>query len=272
MVPSALISSGKLQSMYSSKQARKRDKASDIRYERYPMTMSDGGLVSLDWYPKQPLSDPVASTDASVGSYTLDESKPTSIVIVMPPSMGSSSDFRIRSLAKELHANGPAGCHVVVVNHRGFGSTPLVTTRVPSFDYTGDLREVVEYLSKTYSGTPLGAVGYSMGANILTKYLGEQGKECKLSTAATICCIYDVTMMYEAISEPTLFNIHVLQPSLLSAATRFAKKHYDVIQGGARKYNLDRLLRSNDFWDIDRLLTAPNAGYSSYEQYHRGSS
>ncbi|KAJ1644579.1 hypothetical protein LPJ64_003746 [Coemansia asiatica] len=272
MVPSPFLANGKLMSAYSSMLAKKRDKDSDISYDRHPMTMSDGGLVSLDWYPRRPLADPVGSTDVSVGSYTLAETKPASIVIVLPASMGSSNEHRIRSLTMSLFANGSSGCYIVVLNHRGFSRTPLVTYRVPSFNYTDDLHEVVEYLSKDYPGTPLGAIGYSMGANILTKYLGEQGNECKLSAASTICCPFDVTMLYGALAAPTLFNTHILQPHLTGAAVGFVKRHYDVIQSGARKYDLDGTIQAKTVLDVDKLMTAPNAGYSSREKYYRESS
>ncbi|KAJ2221846.1 medium-chain fatty acid ethyl ester synthase/esterase 2 [Coemansia sp. RSA 485] len=236
------------------------------------MNMSDGGLVSLDWFPKRPSSEAVLSADVSIGSYTIAESIPTSIVIVLPASMGSSSEYRIRTLAKSLSANGPSGCHVVVLNHRGFARTPMTTPRVPSFHYTSDLHELVEHLSQEYPGTSLGAIGYSMGANILTKYLGEQGKECKLSAATTICCPFDVTKLYNAIAQPTLFNTHVLQPALTGAAVRFAKRNSDAIQSGPRKYDLDSTFQAKTVLEVDKLLTAPNAGFSSREGYYRQSS
>ncbi|KAJ1815139.1 hypothetical protein LPJ56_004654 [Coemansia sp. RSA 2599] len=186
--------------------------------------------------------------------------------------MGSSSEYYIRHLAKTLTSRGPPGCRLVVINHRGFSRTPCVTTRVQSFGYTDDLHQVIEHLSATYPEAPLGAVGYSMGGNMLTKYLGEQAGASKLSAAVTVCCPYDVTKLYDTISRPTLFNNKVLQPSLVRSAKWFIRKYEDVIQSGDTKYDIDALLKAKRVREIDTLLTAPISGYESCEQYYRESS
>ncbi|KAJ2778648.1 hypothetical protein GGI15_004120 [Coemansia interrupta] len=272
MAPNMFLTSGKMQTVYSVMLLRKRDKYSNVEYERQEMTMSDGGLVSLDWYPGKPPSDAAEPTEISVRSYSLVNLKAMPIVIVLPGSMGSSVEYHIRCFAKSLCNGGISGCRLVVLNHRGYARTPLRTVRAPAFHYTGDLDEIVQYLSKTFPGSPLGAIGYSMGANILTKYLGEQGKNSKLSAAVTICCPFDVTKLYNSLGQPTFFNNKVLQSNLTAAAARFVRKNYDVLQSGPRRYDLDSLLKARSLIEMDKLLTVPISGFASCEQYFRESS
>ncbi|KAJ2783950.1 hypothetical protein GGI15_002406 [Coemansia interrupta] len=235
--------------------------------------MSDKGLVSLDWYPQRPpLLKSTESSDSSIGSRTNAELKGVPIIIVVPGSMGSSSEYYIRHLAKTLSTYGPPDCRVVVLNHRGYARTPLLTTRFQSFAFTDDIHEVVQYLSETFPDSSLGAVGFSMGANMLTRYLGDQGGECKLSAAATICCPYNVAKLYETILRPTLFNNRVLQPNMTESAQKFIRRNKDVIQSGARQYDIDALLKAKNVEQIDKLLIAPISGYSSLEAYYAESS
>ncbi|KAJ2875978.1 hypothetical protein FB639_003944, partial [Coemansia asiatica] len=276
MMPTPFLLDGRVQTMYLVMQARKRDKYTDIQYDRQLMDMSDGGLVSLDWYPQRPAGHaeeaPSYYSSTSTGSHTQMGLAAVPIVVAIPGSMGSSSEYHIRNLAKTLASRGPPGCRVVVLNHRGFARTPCLTTRVQSFGFTDDLRQVVEYLSATYPDSPLGAVGYSMGGNILTKYLGEQSSDCKLSAAVTVCCPYDVTKLYDTIGKSTLFNNRVLRPRLTKSAKWFIKRYEDVIQSGKTKYDIDALLSAKTPSEIDTLLTAPISGYESCEQYYRESS
>lgn len=51
----------------------------------------------------------------------------------------------------------------------------------------GDLRAVIAHLARLYPRAPLVAVGYSLGANILVKYLGEEGPRTPLIAAASLC-------------------------------------------------------------------------------------
>jgi hypothetical protein len=47
-------------------------------------------------------------------------------------------------------------------------------------------------LAKRFPGAPLAAVGYSLGANVLLKYLGERGEASRLRAAAAISIPFDL--------------------------------------------------------------------------------
>ncbi|KAJ0509079.1 putative alcohol O-acetyltransferase [Helianthus annuus] len=60
--------------------------------------------------------------------------------------------------------------------------------------WTEDLREVVNHLHCTHPEAPLFAIGTSLGANILVKYLGEDGANAPLVGGASICNPWDILM------------------------------------------------------------------------------
>ncbi|KAJ2879976.1 hypothetical protein IWW38_006027, partial [Coemansia aciculifera] len=140
MKPTPFLRGGMLQSLYSTMRALKRDKYSDISYDRELRTMSDSGTVSLDWYPPRSAD----STDV----------RP--IAIVMAGLGGSSYEYHIRCLSKTLAKGGSSGGYrVVVMNHRGMARTPLTSPRIYNASDTADYRDVVRYIRQCHPLTPL---------------------------------------------------------------------------------------------------------------------
>jgi uncharacterized protein len=51
--------------------------------------------------------------------------------------------------------------------------------------------ELINYISDNNPGSILSAVGFSMGANFLTKYVGMQGDQCKLYAAVSVSNLFN---------------------------------------------------------------------------------
>ena len=86
-----------------------------------------------------------------------------------------------------VHARN-AGIRAVVFNSRGTSGSPVTSAQFYSASYTEDLRAVVAHVaSKMAPGVPLFAAGWSLGANILTRYLGEEGENTSLRAAIAMC-------------------------------------------------------------------------------------
>ena len=50
----------------------------------------------------------------------------------------------------------------------------------------------MDTLGERYPDAPLFAIGWSLGANILTNFLGEEGSKAKLKGAAALCNPFDL--------------------------------------------------------------------------------
>lgn len=68
------------------------------------------------------------------------------------------------------------GCHVVVV-------------------------QVIAHVRESYPNSTLFAAGWSLGANILVNYLGEQGADTPLEAAVSMCNPFDLTISNRHINE-----------------------------------------------------------------------
>ncbi|CAK4224047.1 unnamed protein product [Aphanomyces euteiches] len=149
-----------------------------INYQRQMVPLSDGGVVSLDW-AIPPGVDP--STEINC----LDV--PT--VVIFHGLTGGSGDNYVCVAVEKLLRHG---WRVVVMNARGCAKTPVLTAKLFCGAYTNDVREVVACLRKNHVPTaPLISVGFSLGSNIMVKYIGEEGEKCQLTAAVSVGNPYD---------------------------------------------------------------------------------
>ena len=97
------------------------------------------------------------------------------VVVILHGINNSAAFGYMRALMRACAEKGWIG---VGMNFRGCCDVPLATPRGYTGAYTGDLRSLVRALSpRLSSGTPMFLVGNSLGANIMTKYIGEEGQQ-----------------------------------------------------------------------------------------------
>ncbi|PIA13362.1 AB-hydrolase YheT [Coemansia reversa NRRL 1564] len=257
LLPSPFLCTGTLQTIYCSGIALKRDKLSNIKYERELREMSDGGTVSIDWYPGRSNSD-------------AESTQP--IAIVIPGLGGSSYEYHIRSLAKHLAENSQSKFSVAAINHRGSGRTPLTSSKLYNAYDTSDLHEIVQYISESFPRARLVCIGFSMGANILTRYMGEEGDHSKLSAAIVISCPFDMLIAGRALSTPGFLNDRLFQPSLMATLRRVLERNIDMIKTSKVGYNIDAVLKAKRVSDVDDHITAKAYGFSNCWEYYKAAS
>ncbi|KAJ2081346.1 hypothetical protein H4R24_002404 [Coemansia sp. RSA 988] len=267
MMPTPYLLSGWLQTVYLAMQARKKDQFSNIEYDRHLLDLHDGGLVSLDWYPIRPIRRNIRTEGEPL--IAIPDPK-TPIVIIIPAGMSTSGEYYIRCLAKALYDKG--GFRAVILNHRGCCNTPLTTPRLLSGDYTGDLKETIAHIQNIAPEASIGAIGFSVGANILTKYLGEQGKNSNLAAAVTIGCLFDTAKTFNRMDEPSFFNDKAFQPNLTAAIRKYANQHRDMIINGNAEFDFDAINKATRVKQLDMLLTSKAAGYNTCEEYYQAAS
>jgi len=125
--------------------------------DRIYLTLDDNSTLTYDLY--QPLNEP-------------DED----VTVAICPGIGNSSEtVYIRSF---VHLAQSVGYRCAVLNHIGaLPSVEVTSSRIFSYGHTDDYSTMVEHLEKKYPSTYIVAVGFSLGGNIVTKYMGEhEGK------------------------------------------------------------------------------------------------
>ena len=85
-----------------------------------------------------------------------------------------------------------AGYRVAVLNHVGvLNSVPLTSARIFCYGNTADYEGMLMDLGRRYPGTKFVCVGFSMGGNLVTKFLGTLKKKvkerCDIRAGISIC-------------------------------------------------------------------------------------
>jgi hypothetical protein len=119
-----------------------------VELHRERLELPDGDFLDLDW--------------------TTGRDGP--IVLILHGLDGSSNSKYARGLLKSIHARRWRG---VVMHFRGCSGEPNRLPRSYHSGETGDLAHVLSVLRRREPETPLAAVGYSLGGNVLLKWLGE---------------------------------------------------------------------------------------------------
>ncbi|KAF3771556.1 Embryogenesis-associated protein [Nymphaea thermarum] len=74
---------------------------------------------------------------------------------------------------------------------------PVLILLLYSASFTEDLRQVVYHVGHCFPYSKLYAAGWSLGANILVRYLGQEAHSCPLAGAASLCNPFDLVVVDE---------------------------------------------------------------------------
>lgn len=208
-----------------------------VSFKRERITTPDGDFVDVDWIKSDHLR----------------------LIILMHGLEGSSESRYIHGMSREASSKG---FDVMVLNFRGCSGTPNKAIRSYHSGETEDIHFLIsERLKGEYNKIHL--VGFSLGGNVLLKYLGEQGEyiDPRISSAVAIsppCELGDCAREI-AKSKNWIYN-HRFLSSLKQKVVD--KKH---ITAGIIDYQ--KVMDSKNFNDFDEYYTAPIHGFASAEAY-----
>ena len=152
-------------------------------YDREILILEDGGSVALDW-----------RTGCDRDSST------SKVAIVQHGLCGHSQSSYVRSMVHELERQG---FYVVVFIARGCGKLKLTTPETFTASRTADFKAVVQHVQRRCVGREIHSVGFSLGAGLLLKYLGENGDNSILKSAIAISPSFDFhkkTLLFDIFS------------------------------------------------------------------------
>ena len=213
-------------------------------FRRELIELPDGDFVEADW---------TAAAD--------DPLRP--LVILLHGLEGSSESSYARMMMLEVIRRGWSG---VVLHFRGCGGSSNRLPRRYHAGDTDDLRFFLETLRDKHPRRPILAIGYSLGGNVLLKFLGESADASPLDAAV-------------AVSVP--YSLHDSARALATGGARFYQR---FLLGNMRRsmrikytpelspFNWDAALRADNFYDFDDIVTAPLHGFAGADDYYTRSS
>jgi len=206
------------------------------------LELPDGDFLDLAWLP-----------DA-------DQPADTPVVIVLHGLTGSIESKYARGLLREIEAIGWRG---VLMHFRGASGEPNRLLRSYHSGETGDLRYLADVLRSRYSSAPIGAVGYSLGGNVLLKYLGEEGASAALDTGVAVSVPFDLEVCARAINRGLS---RAYQAHLITGMREAYLRKFRMV---TPPFDVPDFRELTDFFSFDDALTAPVHGFEGALDYYR---
>jgi uncharacterized protein len=156
------------------------------------------------------------------------------------------------------------GWRVAAYNYRGCSGQPNRGPRSYHSGATDDLRLVLDRVRERADG-PLALVGFSLGGNLILKYLGEDPQAVcpKICAAVAISAPVDLSASADRLGERgnAIYSYRFLR-KLRRKVRAMAHRHPDLID--VANISGARTLR-----DFDDLFTAPVHGFTDAADYYR---
>jgi predicted alpha/beta-fold hydrolase len=204
---------------------------------------SDGDFLDLAWMPE---TDPAAP-----------------IVLVLHGLEGHTRRGYVIQIFQALSRQGlrPLG-----LNFRGCSGE---INKVPRFYHSGETEDVafvVDLIRDRFPGRPIMAVGFSLGANILLKLLGEQADrgEAPISAAAAISVPYDLSAGADALEQGWMARFYTKY--FVTSLMNKVRAKEGLLKG---LLDLTKVSDDSTIRTFDDVVTAPLHGFVDAEDYYR---
>ncbi|CAM4626530.1 monoacylglycerol lipase ABHD2 [Caretta caretta] len=221
------------------------------------LTMSDGATATFDLF--EPLADHCIREDVTM--------------VICPGIANHSEKQYIRTFVDYAQKNG---YRCAVLNHLGaLPNIELTSPRMFTYGCTWEFGAMVNYIKKTFPLTQLVVVGFSLGGNIVCKYLGEtQANQERVLCCVSVCQGYSALRAQETFMQwdqcRRFYNF-----LMADNMKKIILSHRQVLFGDSVKQpqtlvdsDLSRLYTATSLMQIDDTIMRKFHGYSSLKEYY----
>jgi len=207
-------------------------------YRRERLELRDGDFLDLDWHEIQP-----------VGPLT----------IIMHGLAGCSRSHYVRGLVTELARHG---IRSVVMHHRGCSGQLNRLDRSYHAGETGDIATLVKTIKRREPATPLAIVGYSLGGNMLLKWLAGKS-EPPVSAAVAVSVPF---LLEPGVARMERGWSRLYQWRLVGLLRRSTAEKFSGRPGPISRQELKAL---RTFRSFDDRVTGPLHGFRNAAEYYQ---
>tara|TARA_B100000989_G_scaffold291695_1_gene266510 strand:+ start:26239 stop:27195 length:957 start_codon:yes stop_codon:yes gene_type:complete len=210
--------------------------------KRERFELPDGDFVDLDW---------CGSSDGP-------------LIFILHGLGGSANSPYAKGIMK---ACSERGWRVVLMHFRGCSGHINRLPRTYHSGETEDFDTVLKAIVKREQPSKVAAIGYSLGGNVLLKWLGENHSDNPLTAAVAVSVPMDLPKAADRMQQG--FS-KIYQWYLIRGLRQNIQKKFSLIDS---PISLDNITHWRNFWEFDDKVTAPLHGFNGvYDYYHQASS
>lgn len=212
-----------------------------LKRERFELP--DGDFIDLEW------------------THVTDKDAP--LVVILHGLEGSIESSYAKGMLTAITRQGWRG---VFMHFRGCSGEHNRLPRSYHSGDTGDVAYLVQVLREREPYTPIAAVGFSLGGNVLLKWLGQTGADNLLSAAVAISVPFELKKSLGCIQQgfSRFYHQHLLGCLLKRMSNKF--------QSTPPNIELPEWSSLRDLYEFDDKITAPLHGFANAEEYYAKSS
>jgi len=211
--------------------------------------LADGDFVDCHWYKKP----------------AMDSKQP--IVILFHGLAGSFKSAYIKGMMQHLHSKGYSS---VLMHFRGCSERLNRTARAYHSGDTADAKAWITHLKESFPASPLFAIGYSLGGNVLLKLLAEYSHSSPLSAAVSVSAPVQLASCSATMQHgfAKVYQQYLLRPLKRSLLKKYLCHDYMTLIG----LSVQSVKKINSIEQFDNLYTAKIHGFTDAKEYYKVSS
>jgi len=204
------------------------------------------------------LTEQVELDDGDFIDLCWSQSASEKIILVLHGLEGGVSSHYVNGIMYQLEK---AGYKPVLMHFRGCSGRLNRLARAYHSGETGDLAFIVEYIKKQTGRYPYAAVAYSLGGNVLLKWLGETAGNNPLTKAIAVSVPF---RLHDAAKRLEQGVSKIYRDHLLTSLRKTYVEKFKVIRS---PLSVD-VKQLKSFWDYDDKVTAPLHGFTGAKHYY----
>ncbi len=214
-----------------------------VELRREILELPDGDATAVDWV------------------VNADRPPPTAPLLIILHGLESSAESTYARMT--MRAAADAGWHCCVLHFRDCGD---YSNRLPRRYHAGETNDIRYFLSRVQKSErygPVAAVGFSLGGNVLLKYLGEAADTTPLRAAVAVCVPLNLHLCAEALDTPGFSRFY--QWYLIRRMKNSLRQKFDRHTAA---FDWDRAMAARSFAEFDDAVTAPLHGFDGMDDYY----
>lgn len=204
------------------------------------LELNDGDFLDLDW----------------------SGSRDGKLILVLHGLEGNRTSPYIKGILNTLTQSNYTCC---LMHFRGCSGEPNRLPRSYHSGETGDLQQVINHIQQHHQRSVYAVVGFSLGGNVLLKWLGEKGHNAPVTKAVAVSVPFSLD---DAARRMGTGLSRGYEHYLVTKLQKKYREKFSQIQSPL-KINVDHL---NTFYLFDDQVTAPLHGFSNVHDYYERSS
>ena len=214
--------------------------------EKERLELADGDFLDLEWYR--------GGEDA------------TKLVILCHGLEANAGASYVQEIAGVLARKG---WHILAWSYRGCSGE---RNRLPRFYHSGateDLAAVVNHALETHAAQQIDFVGFSLGGNLILKYLGEQGEQASARLGRAVAFSVPCDLADSAEAMDTFLNREIYTRRFMQSLSKTIREKEKLFPDEMDSAGLGKI---RTFHEFDALYTAPLHGFADAKDYWKRSS